>query len=265
VVNGRKITVSEFKRLMEAQDQGMKAMAATQPEAFLEQYALYESVLVAAEKAGLAQKSPFQERIAMSRRQILVSGYIDEMHKGFVIPEEDAKKFYDGNQDMYQQAMVRVIFLSKAAESRDLATGEVVTASTPEEIQAKAAKAAERAREGEDFAKLAKEYSDDKNTAEKGGEFPHPVRPTSANVPAHIRLPILEAKAGDIVGPIEHDTGFYVFKVLSNGIGSFDENKDFIVKQLKDARLKHWLDGFKKESSVTIENEALFREAVKTK
>ena len=80
-----------------------------------------------------------------------------------------------------------------------------------------------------------------------------------------MRGPILAAKPGDIVGPIQHDTGFYIFKILSNGQASFDQVKDDLVKQMKDAGLKSWLDEFKKNSSVTIQNEAALKEGTKAK
>lgn len=264
-VNGRKITLFEYKRMIEAQEGNMRAMAVTQPKAFLEQYALYESVLAAAEKAGLEQQSPFKERVAMARRQILVTGLIDQRHKNFEVPEAEVKKFYEANQDMYHQAMVRVIFISRRTETMNLADKSVSAATTEEEAKAKAEKAAKAAREGADFGKVALEFSDDKVSAQNGAKFPDPIRPTSANVPQPIREPVLAAKAGEVVGPIEHETGFYVFKIESNGLAPFDQVKEDIVKQMKDAGLKHWLDEFKKNSAVTIQNESLLTEAAKSK
>jgi parvulin-like peptidyl-prolyl isomerase len=265
VVNGRKITKSEYQKMVEAQDANMRALAQQQPKAFLEQYALYDAVLTAAEKAGLDKQSPFKERIAMSRRQILVTGFIDQHHKDFNVPIEEAKSFYEKNKDMYQQAMVRVIFITAMSETRNLDDHKVTKARTPEETKERAETAAKLAREDVDFAKVAQQYSDDPDSAKKGGEFPHPIRPGSANVPANIRGPILAAKAGEIVGPIQHDTGFYIFKVVSNGQASFDQVKEDLVKEMKDAGLKHWLDEFKKNSSVSIQNEALLTEAAKAK
>jgi parvulin-like peptidyl-prolyl isomerase len=265
VVNGRKITKSEYRKMLEAQDPNMRALAEKQPKVFLEQYALYETILQAAEKAGLEKQSPFKEKIAMARRQILVAGLIDQQHKDFNVPIEEAKAFYDKNKDMYQQAMVRVIFITGMSETRNIGDSKVTKARTPEDIKARAETAARLAREGKDFAEVAKEYSDDPESAAKGGEFPHPIRPTSANVPANIRGPVLAAKAGDIVGPIQHETGFYIFKIVSNGQATFDQVKDDLVKEMKDAGLKHWLDGFKKESSVSIQDEALLTEAAKAK
>ena len=187
VVNGRNLTLSEYKRMLEAQDGQMRGLATRNPKAFLEQYALYEGVLGAAEKAGLDQQSPFKERIAMARRQILIAAMVDEHHKNFTVSDQDARKFYNDNQDLYHQVMVRVVFISKASETRNLADGKVIKAMTPEEIKAKVAKAVKAAREGVDFAKVAREFSDDPASAEKGGEFPHPIRPNTGNVPQNIR------------------------------------------------------------------------------
>ena len=85
---------------------------------------------------------------------------------------------------MYQQAMVRVIFITGMSETRDIHRDKVTSARTPEEILAKAEKAAKLAREGRDFALVAKEYSDDPESAAKGGEFPIP----SARLPLMSRL-----------------------------------------------------------------------------
>ena len=120
VINGRKITISEYKRMLEAQDPKMRSLASSQPKAFLEEYALYETVLAAAEKQGLDQQSPYKEKIAMARRQILAAGMIDETHKNFPVTPEMAKKFYEENSDLYRQAMVKVIFVSKALQMASL-------------------------------------------------------------------------------------------------------------------------------------------------
>lgn len=265
-VNGRKITLGEYKQMVEAQDSGMRSLAQRQPKQFLEQYALYESVLQAAESAGMDQQSPFKEQLAASRKQVLVRGMIDGFHKNFTVPEEQARKFYEGNKDMYQQAMVRVIFISRGTQTFNLSDKKVTSVTTEDEIKAKVNKASAALRqENADFGKVALEFSDDRDSAAKGGVFPTPISPTSANVPAHIRQPILAAKAGDIVGPIEHESGFYLFKVDSNGEAPFDQVKETIVKQMKDAALQHWLGEFKKKSSVTIQNEAVLTEGAKTK
>jgi hypothetical protein len=264
-INGRKITRNEYKKILEAQDGAMRSMAESQPKAFLEQYALYEGVLAAAEKAGLDKQSPFKEKIAMARRQILVAGLIDARHKTFNPSGEEIQAYYDKNKDLFRQVMVRVIFLSRISETRNLSDGTVLKALTPEEIQLRAEKAAKAARAGEDFAKVAKEYSDDQDSAAKGGEFPHPIRPNSNNVPLNIRQALFLSKTGDIVGPITHDTGFYIFKVESIGQATLDQVKEDLVKEMRDSSLKTWLDDFKKSSALSIPDESLLTETAKSK
>jgi hypothetical protein len=251
--------------MVEAQEGTMRAMAETQPKAFLEQYGLYETVLTAAEKAGLDKQSPFKEKIAMARRQILVTGLIDARHAAFTVAPEQVAAHYDKNKDLYRQVMVRVIFISGMSETRNLNDGTVIKALTGEEIEAKAVQAATVAKQGMDFANVAKQYSDDQDSAAKGGEFPHPIRPNTANVPIAIRQALFAAKPGDVVGPIQHETGFYIFKIESSGQAPLDQLKDEIVRELKDLSLKQWLDEFKSNSNVTIADEALLTEAAKTK
>ncbi|HYP06394.1 MAG TPA: peptidyl-prolyl cis-trans isomerase [Bryobacteraceae bacterium] len=265
VVNGRKITRSEYKKILEAQEGQLRALAEKQPKAFLEQFALYEGILAAAEKAGLDKQSPFKEKIGMARRQILVSGLIDARHAAFSVTPEQIQAHYDKNKDLFRQVMVRVVFVSAMMETRSLGDNTVTKAATPEEVRDKALKAAKLAREGADFAKIAKEYSDDPDSAAKGGEFPHPIRPNSNNVPQAIRTALFAAKAGDVVGPIPHETGFYVFKIETSGQASVDQVKEEIVRELKDASLKQWLDEFKKSSNVTVADEAQLTEAAKAK
>jgi hypothetical protein len=264
-VNGRKITRSEYKKILDAQDGAMRTLAEKQPKAFLEQYALYETVLAAAEKAGLDKQSPFKEKIAMARRQVLVTGLIDARHAAFAVNPEQVQAYYEKNKALYRQVMVRVIFVSGMSETRNLGNGQIIKALTPDEIKEKAITAAKLAKEGTDFAKVAKEYSDDQDSAAKGGEFPHPIRPNSNNVPLPIREALFAGKAGDVVGPITHETGYYIFKIESTGLAPLDQVNEEIVREMKDASLKQWLDEFKKNSNVTIADEALLTEAAKAK
>ena len=77
-------------------------------------------------------------------------------------------------------------------------------------LQARAQRAADRARQGEDFGALAREYSDAPER-ENGGQF----GPRSAD-----RLPALfvdqtrELRAGEIAGPFRSPAGFHVLKLL---------------------------------------------------
>lgn len=90
---------------------------------------------------------------------------------GVAISSDDIKKFYDGHpSDFEQPDMVHVRHIL-------LMTIDPTTRSplSDDQVQAKHKEAEDvlmRARSGEDFAKLAQEYSDDPTTKVKGGELP---------------------------------------------------------------------------------------------
>jgi peptidyl-prolyl cis-trans isomerase C len=87
--------------------------------------------------------------------------------------DEDVKKFYDDNPAKFEQPeMVRASHI--LVSTRDPETNKDLT----DEQKAAKRKLAEdllkRARGGEDFAKLAKQYSDDPGSKDKGGEYEFP-------------------------------------------------------------------------------------------
>jgi peptidyl-prolyl cis-trans isomerase C len=89
------------------------------------------------------------------------------------ITDEQAKKFYQDNPAKFEQPeMVRAAHI--LISTRDKSTGADMT------DEQKAAKKKEidgllkRARAGEDFAKMAKEYSEDPGSKDNGGEYTFP-------------------------------------------------------------------------------------------
>jgi peptidyl-prolyl cis-trans isomerase D len=74
-----------------------------------------------------------------------------------------------------------------------------------------------RAQAGEDFAKLAKEFSQDPVSAQKGGDLGWIKRKTLAPKPDSALTPIADAafqmKVGEIVGPVKTQFGYHLLKV----------------------------------------------------
>lgn len=87
---------------------------------------------------------------------------------------------------------------------------------TPEDQQRaeeKAQRAAQRAKSGEDFAVLAKELSEDQNTATNGGELGF----VTAMLPSgfyEVENTIYSLRDGEISDPVHSTLGIHVFKIL---------------------------------------------------
>jgi hypothetical protein len=256
-INGQKFTARDYQQLLTNMPQQMRDTAMKQPRALLEQYAMFQSILAEAEKAKLDQQRPYSDQIAEARRQILVQAQINDKQTSIVVSPDEVKKFYDDNRARYAEAKAKVIFISQVSDEQTL-DGTKKTSRGPEESRKLAHEVLAKLKNGGDFIRLAKEYSDDGTTAEKGADFPDAIRSTSASVPQNIRDVILKANNGDILGPLDHQTGFYIFRIESIGLTPFEQVKNDIYNELKQAGVKKWLDETKNRSSVTIENEAFF-------
>ncbi len=89
------------------------------------------------------------------------------------VTDEDVKKFYDENPSKFEQPeSVRASHV--LISTKDPATGTDLSEDKKKEKLKLAQTVMERARKGEDFAKLAKEFSEDPGSKDKGGEYTFP-------------------------------------------------------------------------------------------
>ncbi len=89
------------------------------------------------------------------------------------ITDEDVKKYYEDNPSRFEQPeMVRASHILLATQ--DLKTREELSAEKKAAQHKLAEDLLKRARGGEDFAKLAKEYSEDSGSKDRGGEYTFP-------------------------------------------------------------------------------------------
>lgn len=252
-INGQKFTQADFDRLVSGMTPELRKAALQQPRALLEQLATFQILLADAEKSKLAERSPYREQLADSRRQILVQAQLHELSKAVSIEPEQIKKQYDENRTRYTEAKAKVLFISGISKESGLDGGNAKVRE-PEESAKLAHQLVAKLKAGEDFAKLAKQFSDDGTTAETGADYPDVIRGTSAGIPQKMRDAILEAEPGALLGPFEHETGFYIFRVESVSRKSFDEASKEILEELKQAHVQQQLDAARARATVQIES-----------
>lgn len=116
----------------------------------------------------------------LTREQLLSKWTDGEIAKAVLVRElkitisdDEVKKFYDDNPGQFEEPeMVRAshILLS----TKDMDTKQELSDEKKTAKKKLAEELVKRARAGEDFAKLAKEYSEDPGSKDKGGEYKFP-------------------------------------------------------------------------------------------
>ncbi|HYO82279.1 MAG TPA: peptidylprolyl isomerase [Bryobacteraceae bacterium] len=261
-VNEKPFTVGDLEALAVDLPKDVRDLAGTKPKEFLEQYALSLNLQSEAERRKLPQTPPYRQKLEAARRQILVQGLLEEVRKTAPVDPAALRKTYEERIDDYRQAEARVIFVSRVGYRTSL-NGQGAQETTPEQAKARALKAVEELRAGKDFLAAAREYSDDDSSAKKEARFPYPIR-AKGNVPAEIRTAVLAAKEGDIVGPVEHATGWYIFRPDSFSTATFEAIRPELEKELREAALKKFLDEQRARSTAVLKNEPFWTTFLET-
>lgn len=175
------------------------------------------------------------------------------------VTDDEVKKFYEENPGQFEKPeMVR------AAHVLIGTTDKVTRADLSDEQKAAKKKIAEdvlkRAKAGEDFAKLAKEYSDDPGSKDKGGEYTFP---RGQMVPAFedAAFSLGTNQVSDIV-PTQF--GYHIIKTYEKMPAKKIELaevqsdiKDYLAGQQIQKQLPDYLEKLEKESDVQIVDEKL--------
>ena len=178
---------------------------------------------------ALFEKSRESYRIPEKRRLKFVYLDTDKVRESVEVKESEIRQFYDRNRDRFRVAD-RVQLSHILLKTVD---------KTPEQIKENEKKIGEllqRARAGEDFAALAKQYSEDTATVAKGGDLDW--------VGRAVMVPELEKAAfslqpGKISDVIKTQYGFDILKAAAREYAheqTLDEVRAKIVPQVKQEK-----------------------------
>ena len=175
-----------------------------------------------------------------------------EVRSKISISDDQMKHYYDGHQEQFKRpSQIRLRILLIRVDPSGLQADW-------EKARQKAQGLTDRARKGEDFAKLVQEYSDDTELKEKGGDtgLLHQGR-----LPyAELEGVVYDRDVGSISDPVQTLYGYVIFKVEEKQAAqqmAFDDlNKDFLRKEMQqsatDAKLKEWMDGLRAKAEIKI-------------
>jgi peptidyl-prolyl cis-trans isomerase C len=248
--DGVALTAGELRGYLSMLDPAKQTQAAQNPEILIQELAFMHKLAVMAEEQKLDQQSPVREQLAFNRMLLLTQVMVRDMSNQTQVDPKEIVNAYDVNKNKYKQVKVNAIYIAFGDASKSHGGKKVLS---EDEAKAKAGKLLAELRAGGDFAKLAKENSDDETSKAKDGYFAT-LNPTD-NVPDAFRV-VFTLKQGDITEPVRQENGYYLLKAEVVTIKPLSQVRDEIFNELKQQHFAEWMKKLQGETKVQYTNPA---------
>lgn len=171
--------------------------------------------------------------IRQETEKLALTNYETNFIENTVITDEDAKTYYDSNQDEFEIDEVDASHILISTMDDE---GTSFDEEQKEEARAKAQGILDRINAGEDFAELAKEFSDDPGSGSLGGELGFFGK---GEMVPEFEEASFELQVGEVSELVETYFGYHIIKVndKNEGIVDFEEVKDELKEMLVQQKL----------------------------
>ncbi|HID39275.1 MAG TPA: hypothetical protein EYP36_07150, partial [Calditrichaeota bacterium] len=215
-VGNQKITVEEFKKELAKRYPNKESFADVDSSA---KYAVLNRMieskrkLAAAYDQGLDNDEEVLLELRRQKEKMLMNKFYEKMIVDKMISEDEIREAFDKQKEEVKASHILIAYAgargSQAKRSK-------------EEARKLAAELSKRAKAGEDFATLAKQYSDDPSVKRNNGDLGYF---TWGRMVPEFQKVAFAMDVGEISEPVETSYGFHVIKVEDRR-----ENKDFANK-----------------------------------
>ena len=191
----------------------------------------------ALQNAGMTLEE-YREKLNKNMEDSLINTKVtEEIFKDISVSDDDIKNYYDEHLESFKTATVSHILIKDEAKAKEIR---------------------EKAVNGEDFATLAKDNSEDTGTKDNGGSLGTVSYDTTSYVQEFTDA-FKQLKDGEISEPVKSTYGYHIIKVTDIKQKTFDESKDSIKTTLegtkKDEIYTSSIEQWKKDYKVkTYEN-----------
>ena len=225
------------------------------------QYGEFKVLAERARKDKIDQQDLTRIQVLIDRSQALAQAYMTDLQKNSdkLVSDGEVDQYFTDHQTEFDEVRVRHILIStqpKQAGEEEAEAGkdkkEAPKPPTKEEAKKKAQAVLERVRKGEDFAKLAKETSDDPGSKEKGGEYDFFAKGTM--VPEFEEV-AFKLKPGEVSEPVETPFGYHIIKLEDRRSASSATDpkvRQQITDKLKQEKLDARIEEITAASTVEV-------------
>lgn len=200
-VNGETVTQPEFDAYLDFKR--IPAEDEKRREKVLEEYLEREGLAKVIEAQKALDQASIEAELNEFRKEMIISRYFDEFLREKVT-DEAIKNYYETNAKNYEERKVHVAHILVRTHKRMTEEERKAKLTTAQEIHSKL-------QSGEDFAEVAKQFSEDKISGSRGGDLGWI---KEGSIDARFSQRAFEAKAGVVTEPFETPFGFHILKVL---------------------------------------------------
>ena len=231
-IGNKKITVADFNRIIGYYDQEQRKIIEKNPQ--LKENILWQ-IVQGAVISKLAKDKGFDKRPEIKNQQdlllnnFLATAYLQkEVIDKVTITETKARSYYKDHPDTFKtpdSIRARHILLKSESSASD---------EQKKIIKEKAETVLQKLKGGEDFGKLATEFSDDPGTKDKGGDLGFFSK--GSMIPAFEEA-AFSLKPGEMSGLVETEYGYHIIK-MEEKKDAFLEPYENIKEKVKDLALQ---------------------------
>ena len=188
-----------------------------------------KAVVAKAKKEGFDRKPEIKEQLSYVYDNFIAQEYLVKVvTAGVTVPEEDLNRYYREHEKDFlipEQITVRHILIASLKEAKP---------EEKEKARDRAEGLLQRLKKGEDFAGLAREFSDDQISSQKGGELAAITFGKTNS--EEFEKAAFALKPGEISGIVTTSYGFHIIKMdgrRKKRTAALSEVRDFIFNRLK--------------------------------
>lgn len=225
VVNGKQIPAAQVDQFVEMMTEQGAPDTPQLREQVREELINREIMVQAAEKAGIAQKPEVQMELDLARQNVLIRGLFNDYLENNPITDKQLQAEYDKLKAANQQQEYKAhhILVKEEQEAKDLIA---------------------RLEKGEEFAKLAKEHSQDPGSGARGGDLGW------ASADSYVQ-PFAEAlsklkKGETTIEPVQSSFGWHIIHLEDTRQAQFPPLEQ-VKAQLEEMLRQHALAKYQEE------------------
>src|SRR6185295_11841926 len=221
----------DFDDFLQSNPRFQQSAQGPQREELKKQFGEFKVIAERARKEGLDRDDVTRLQALLDRSQTLAGAYLSDLQKNAdkLVTDDDVAAYYKDHPSDFDEVRVRHILISTQPKpdtedqqesgdakdakdkkaAKDKKPAEKPKTLTKDEARVKAQALLDRVHKGEDFAKLAKDNSDDAASKDKGGEYDFFGR---GQMVPEFDAAAFSLKPGEISGLVETEFGFHIIK-----------------------------------------------------